>query len=177
MLKWAMKAGVIRSQINQAQALEELGFNRRALDTLTQVNETLQGQPDSLLKVNGLRSLGNVLQEIGDLDQSRQVLEQSLAIAKASQSSPDISAALFSLGNLARSQQDTKAALDFYQQAEGASASPTTRVEAQLNQLSLLLEQIKSQPPRHCRLRSRLSLLTYQLIEQQSMPESTMPRV
>jgi len=134
------QAGVIRSQINQAQALEELGFNRRALDTLTQVNETLQGQPNSLLKVNGLQSLGNVLQEIGDLDQSRQVLEQSLAIAKASQSSPDISAALFSLGNVARSQQDTKAALDFYQQAEGASASPTTRVEAQLNQLSLLLE-------------------------------------
>jgi len=134
------QAGVIRSQINQAQALEELGFNRRALDTLTQVNKTLQAQPDSLLKVNGLQSLGNVLQVIGDLDQSRQVLEQSLAIAKALQSSPDISAALFSLGNLARSQQDTKAALDFYQQAEGASASPTTKVEAQLNQLSLLLE-------------------------------------
>lgn len=134
------EAGVIRSQINQAQALEELGFNRRALDTLTQVNKTLQAQPNYELKATGLQSLGNVLQVIGDLEQSRQVLEQSLAIAKASQSSLDISATLFSLGNLARSQQDTKAALDFYQQAEGASASPTTKVEAQLNQLSLLLE-------------------------------------
>lgn len=134
------EAGVIGSQINQAQALEELGFNRRALATLTQVNKALSGQPDSLLKANGLRSFGNVLQEIGDLDQSRQVLQQSLAIAKALQSSPDISLVLFSLGNLAHSQQDSKAALDFYQQAEAASASPTTRVKAQLNQLSLLLQ-------------------------------------
>jgi len=39
-----------------------------------------------------------------------------------------------------RAQQD-KAALKFYQQAATASASPTTLIQAQLNQLSLLLEK------------------------------------
>ncbi len=134
------RAGVIRSLINLAQALQDLGFFNRALNTLTKVNEILQTQPDSPLKAIGLRGLGDALQAIGDANKSWQVLQQSLALAKVWQSAPDISAALFSLGNVARSQQDTTAALDFYQQAERASPSPTMRVEAQLNQLSLLVE-------------------------------------
>lgn len=129
--------GVSRSQINQAQALQALGFYRRALVTLKSVNQTLQKQPDSLTKVAGLRSLGNTLRTVGELDSSRQILQQSLALAHQLKSSPDISAALFGLGNTARSQQDI-AALAFYQQA--AIYSSSTKIQAQLNQLSLLLE-------------------------------------
>jgi CHAT domain-containing protein len=57
-----------------------------------------------------------------------------------------MSAAFFSLGNTARTQEDTKAALKFYQQAVGtAGSTPSnslqiTKIQAQLNQLSLLLE-------------------------------------
>lgn len=56
-----------------------------------------------------------------------------------------MSAAFFSLGNTARTQEDTKAALRFYQQAVGAAHSTLsnslhTKLQAQLNQLSLLLE-------------------------------------
>ncbi len=143
-------AGITLSLINQAQALQALGLYRRALVTLEQVKVTLQKQPDSLIKSAGLRHLGNVLRVVGDnLDESRKALEQSLAIAQqlrsaeggsAALSPQEIGATLLSLGNLARLQQDTQAALAFYEQAATVSPSPTTKLQAQLNQLNLLLE-------------------------------------
>lgn len=129
--------GVTRSLINQAQALRALGFYRRALTTLTSVNQNLQKQPNEI-KVAGLRSLGNVLRVLGDLDSSRQVLQQSLLIAQHLKSVADISATLISLGNTAQSQQDPTA-LTFYQQAVNKAVSPITKLQAQLNQLSLLV--------------------------------------
>lgn len=132
--------GITRSLINQAQALQALGFYLRAKTTLTQVNQTLQKQPDSLIKAAGLRSLGNALRVVGDLERSRQILQQSLAVARHLKSPLDIGESLSSLGNTARTQQDTQVALAFYQQAATASSSQTTRIQAQLNQLSLLLE-------------------------------------
>jgi CHAT domain-containing protein/uncharacterized protein HemY len=134
------EAGMTGSLINQVQALQSLGLYRQANKTLTQVEQTLQNQSDSPIKVTGLLSLGNVLRMVGDLNKSRQVLEQSLAVAQQLKSPSDISAILLSLGNTARAQQDTKAALAFYQQAATASTSPILRNQAQLNQLSLLLD-------------------------------------
>ncbi len=131
--------GTTRSLINQAQALQALGLYRRALVTLTQVHQTLQKQPDSLIKAAGLRSLGNALRVVGELDESRQILRQSLAVAQHLKSPSDMGEALFSLGNTARSQQDL-AALAFYQQSATAFSAQITRIQAQLNQLSLLLE-------------------------------------
>ncbi len=141
-------AGLTRNQINSAQALQTLGHYRQAEKTLTKVQQSLQKQPNSELKALGLRSLGNVFRVVGNLKASRQVLEESLNVAtrwsqseppSASHSSQAISDTLLSLGNTARAQKDTQAALKFYQQAEDASAS-TTRLQAQLNQLSLLVE-------------------------------------
>ncbi len=133
-------AGSTGSLINQAQALQTLGLYRQANKTLTQVEQALQNQPNTLIKVTGLRSLGNALRVVGNLDKSRQVLEQSLTVAQQLKSPSQISAALLSLGNTTRAQKDTQAALEFYQQAETTSTSPITRTQAQLNQLSLLLE-------------------------------------
>lgn len=133
------RAGIIRSQINQAQAMKALGLYRRALTTLTQVNETLQKQPDSQIKATGLRSLGSTFLLVGDLEQSQQVLKQSLDLAQRLNSPQDIGATLFVLGNLAQTEQNTKAALDFYKQA--ATVSPSIKIRAQLNQLSLLIDQ------------------------------------
>lgn len=132
-------AGLTRNRINSAQALQALGLYRQAQKTLEAVNLTLQQQPDSALKATGLRSLGNVFRVVGNLQPSRQVLEQSLAVAKRSQSPEAISDTLLSLGNTARLQQDTQAAFKFYQ-LSATPASSTTRIQAQLNQLSLLLE-------------------------------------
>ena len=129
-----------RNHINSAQALQALGLYRQAKKILTSVEQTLKNQPDSLLKARGLRSLGNVLQVVGDLKESRRVLEQSLALASSSSSDRDISETLFSLGNTARAQRETSSARDYYQQATSASVDLIARIQAQLNQLSLLIE-------------------------------------
>lgn len=138
------QAGVIRSRLNSVQALRTLGLYRQALTTLTELEKTLRSTPDSLTKAVGLRSLGEVLQLVGNVDQSRENLEQSLQIAQRLNSQQDMSATFFSLGNTARTQEDTKAALKFYQQAVSAGSTQSnslhTKIQSQLNQLSLLLE-------------------------------------
>ncbi|WP_315790741.1 CHAT domain-containing protein [Fischerella sp. JS2] len=134
---------VVRSQINQAQALISNGFYRRAEATLLQVNQTLGSQNDSLEKAVMLRSLGDVLQLVGKLQQSHIVLEESLAVAKRLQSPNYIAASLFSLGNNARDRQQTQQAINFYQQTVKEPSSPLLKVQAQLNLLSLLIEEQK----------------------------------
>lgn len=134
------QSGVVRSLINQAQAWQTQGFYPRALKTLEQVNQTLKSQPDSIEKTVSLRSLGDALLGVGDLEKSRQALEESLMIARNLQSSADIGASLFSLGNNALKQQDKPKAIAYYQQTVAASPSPLTKVQAQLNHLRILIE-------------------------------------
>ncbi|KAB8315790.1 CHAT domain-containing protein [Tolypothrix campylonemoides VB511288] len=136
--------GVVRSHINQAQALRTQGFYRRAEKTLQDVYKILQSQPDSLEKTVGLRSLGDVLQLVGNLKDSQGALQQSLEIAQRLQSPANIGASLFSLGNNARTQQQKQQAIDFYQQTVQISPSPLTKVQAQLNHLDLLIEDQQS---------------------------------
>ncbi|MEP0919931.1 CHAT domain-containing protein [Leptolyngbya sp. DQ-M1] len=132
------QAGIVRSHLNQAQALQALGFHRRALTVLENLRSTLQNQPASLVKVVGLRSFGDALLLVGETDAANAVLQQSLELAKQLQASEETAAALLSLGNVAQTKRDAQAALAFYQQAATRSASPLTKVQAQLNQLSLL---------------------------------------
>lgn len=138
-------AGVTRNRINQAQSMQALGLYRQAQKTLTAANQILQKQPDSVLKATGLRSLGNVFRVVGNLTASRQILEQSLTVARKSSFPQAIADTLLSLGNTARAQQKIPEALSFYQLSASASTSPTTRIQAQLNQLSLLVDNKKWQ--------------------------------
>ena len=131
--------GITRDRINQAQAWQVLGFYRRGLTILTQLQQQLQSQPNSVTKAVELRSFGDALQLAGDLKQSRQILQQSLAIAQKLDSPQDVSAALFSLGNTAQVQQDFKGAIEFYQQAAAIAPNSITKVQAEINQLSLLV--------------------------------------
>ena len=133
--------GQIEFQINQAQALQSLGFYRHALNKINLVQEQLSQQPDSIIKATSWRFLGNVLRSSGNFDQSHKALQQSLTIAQQLQSPQQISAALLALGNTARVQQRQDEALDFYQQAAQISNSPIQVVQAQINQLSLLSSQ------------------------------------
>ena len=133
-------SGILGSQINQAQALQTQGLYRRAKALLEQVGHKLQAQPDSSLKVVGLRNLGGVLQVVGDLASAQANLKESLAIAQKLNLPAEISATLFSLGNTARALQDTQSAVQLYQQAAAVATTITARLEAQVNQLSLLLE-------------------------------------
>ncbi|MEH2062074.1 MAG: CHAT domain-containing protein [Nostoc sp.] len=138
------QSGVVRSLINQAQAWQTQGFYPRSVKILEQVSQTLKSQPDSREKTVSLRSLGDALLVLGDLENSRQALKESLMIARNLQSNADIAASLFSLGNNARKQQEKQQAIAYYQQTVTASPSPLTKVQAQLNQLGLLIEDQQS---------------------------------
>jgi len=133
--------GSLRSQLNQVQALRSLGLLRRALSRLTEVNQTLQSQPDSAIKAAGLRSLGDTLRLVGDLHQSTHVLQQSLAIARQLNPPGDISATLLSLGNTALADQNPAAALTFYQQAATAAPDQFARLQAEINQFRVQVDQ------------------------------------
>lgn len=93
--------GALGSQINQAQGMQTLGLYLRSRQLLEQVNQQLQSQPDSSLKIIGLQNLGNALQVVGDLPEAQRVLAQSLVIAQNLRSAGEISTTLLSLGNTA----------------------------------------------------------------------------
>ncbi len=134
------KTGKLISQINQAQGLQTLGQYRRAKTLLEGLVAELQNQPDSLLKAQGFRSLGVALQTIGDLRQSNTALEKSLAISKKFNSPADVSAVEFNLGNVAKALEQYDVALRYYQEAVNLSPEPQAKLEAQLNQFSLLVK-------------------------------------
>lgn len=119
--------GISRSQINQARALQAMGFYRRACDTLlqtlshsglscetldrpeslAQLQRELKTQPATMITIVGWRSLGDVLQLMGNVEASRTVLQTSLNLANQLQSPANIQAAHLSLGNIARTQLTT----------------------------------------------------------------------
>jgi CHAT domain-containing protein len=154
--------GKIGSQINQAQALQTLGFYRRSRDTLENVKQNLDKQPDSPLKVTGLLSLGNALRIVGDVKASQSILAESCEIETKrlqltascdmeandlqskeiipAQSTTERLAEIFvSLGNTAQAQEKNQEALQFYQRAANTSQQQTTQVQAQINRLRLLV--------------------------------------
>jgi CHAT domain-containing protein len=91
--------GKIRSLINQSIAQQKLGFYRQSKTTLEEIYPQLEKQPDSLMKATALRSFGDILQLVGDLDKSRQILLQSINISKKLQFPVENAEALLSLGN------------------------------------------------------------------------------
>lgn len=148
---------LIRNQINQAQALQSLGFYLQANKTLISVEERLNKFPDSTVKATGFLSLGNIRRLVGNFKESEEVLQNGLDVAKRVKSSQITSDILLSLGNTSRSRRDiqinleskenketaeyTEAAINYYQQAIAQSATAATRINAQLNLLSLLIAE------------------------------------
>ncbi|OAB57276.1 hypothetical protein AY600_09480 [Phormidium willei BDU 130791] len=170
------------SQLNQARALEALGLYRRScdqlLDVLTSGALTCDGlaaddpdvrtrqrrellaaierQPDSRLKAMALRSLGNQLRLLGQLDFSKDTLDQGLAVAQRLESPGDIALSLLNLGHTYQglSQQARNynrpsdaeplgdLALGYYEQAARRGDDPSVTVQAQL---SLIRMWVKSQ--------------------------------
>ncbi|WP_199246158.1 CHAT domain-containing protein [[Phormidium] sp. ETS-05] len=143
--------GMLGSQINQAQALQSLGQYRRAKTLLEELVAQMQGQPDSVLKAQGLRSLGVALQTSGDLLQSKEILEESWDISKRLGVVDDTSATLLSIGNIARDLRRDEVALSYYKAVEEMAVEPLLKIQAQLNEISLLIGQ---KPPQEIIQRS-----------------------
>ena len=95
---------IIKNQINQAQALQDSGYYRRASKILSSIQTDLGQKPDSTDKVSVLLSLGNTLRAVGDLSGSQgslAALQQALKIAEINDSKQE-DAILLSLGNTLR---------------------------------------------------------------------------
>ena len=137
------KNGLTRSLLNQTQAYTQLGMHNRALNTLEEVNQTLQQQPDSALKVASLLQKGDTLRQTGNLKDSKKTLQESLAIAEKLNSDTHIDKILLALGNTSHFEQKSEEALKYYQQAIEKSKSPAIKLQAQLNQLRLLIDTQK----------------------------------
>lgn len=170
----------INNQINQAQAEQALGLLPRACSTLLQMygeencklllqdevkrnkfRTELAERADSPSKIAGLRSLGNVLRGMGELNLSHEVLLLSWEKTQYPQSKASI---WLDLGNTRRALSDKERALflrsqeqqnlicavinayaatEAYKMAEAEtnSTSPfNTKLQSQLNQLSLVLD-------------------------------------
>ncbi|MEB3827922.1 hypothetical protein [Phormidium sp. CCY1219] len=131
-----------------------MGLYHRSRKTLEAVEVDLQTQPNYSIKATGLRSLGNALRAIGELEKSGELLQQSLIIAQQLRLISAIAAAELSLGNTARAmaQQaiavkdeetasaEIQAAMDAYTTAAQVSPAPRIQLRSQLNQLSLLVD-------------------------------------
>ena len=136
--------GIILTQINQAQALQNLGFYRRSRNILEEVNQNLQTVTDLSLKSKGLLSLGVALEVVGDLEKSQNILSESLTIAQDI-NLPQKGEIYLRLGNTARAREDFEQAEKYYQQAIESSYNPLLKLQSQINKLSLFIktEQIK----------------------------------
>jgi CHAT domain-containing protein len=133
------ESGKLGSRTNQALALQAMGQYRRAIALLEQVNAQMQAQPDTLLKADSLRSLGMTLQTIGDLTRAKEILEKSWEISDKLNSPSDTSVTLFSIGNIARLLQKNDVAISYYEKAAQLATDDLIKVQAQVNQLSLLV--------------------------------------
>jgi CHAT domain-containing protein len=146
--------GQLGSQMNQTQALQSLGFYRRAEKELVGLEQQILQLPDSALKATALHNLGNLRRKAGELNSAKLLLEQSLAIVQRLQLSQVESQLWLSLGNVehtlahramelknrSEAEQAVQNAIAHYQQAATIAPSSLTKVQAQLNQLNLLID-------------------------------------
>ena len=143
------KIGIIKAQINQAKALQALGLTFKAVKLLQVVEQNLATESHFELQAMGLRYLGIGYRNLGELERSNELLQQSVAIA----GSQGNNVAWLELGNTYRKQgerasiigKNTVAAKYFTEamQAYQQAARSNTLLQSQLNQLSLLVEREK----------------------------------
>jgi CHAT domain-containing protein len=140
------KEGIIGTQINQAQALQSLGFYHQALLNLRSVNINLQKEPNSPLKVQGLLSLGNALRSLHLLDAqagtatqgiglgAKETLNQALIIAKTSDDPAIVDRIKLSLANTLQlmGESQIQPAMDTYREVI-ATGTPLLKIQAQIN--------------------------------------------
>lgn len=128
--------GIWGSQLNQAKALQTLGFYRRAQAQLSQLTTALTDEAASLLKVNVWLTHGQGLRLLGELPDSQIYLEQALTMAQQLGDSTHQQTAHLYLGNTLAAQQQWSEARTQYDQA--ATIDGPIQLTAQLRQLQTL---------------------------------------
>ncbi|MBO3458546.1 MAG: CHAT domain-containing protein [Aetokthonos hydrillicola CCALA 1050] len=181
-------ARVLTSQINQAQALQNLGLYRRSaslLATALKLPADYIDEPKKLQlslklisaspeKAIALRTLGDSLRVAGNLTSAQMTLQRSLDFAKQLRLPNIVALSQLSLGNTANAQADPTTALKFYKEASASSPNNNIRLQAELNELYLLVdtnqqdaarillpqlkEQIEALPPSQTAIEARVNL-------------------
>lgn len=128
-----------QARLNQAEALQAMGFYRRAIDRLSELQEAAAEQPDSAEQVERLRRLGNALRVAGDLERSRQTLTSSLEMAERLQLTEAVARVHDSLGSTAYAGGDFNVALTEYEAALARVTGEQLRVQIGLNRLRALI--------------------------------------
>jgi CHAT domain-containing protein len=140
--------GALGSQINQAQALQQLGFYHRSSEHLAAINQQLATFPDSDLKISGLNSLGTALQNTGDFRGAYDVFSQSLAVANRIGAASQRSAILLNIGKLAADLDEPETALSYFETAEQQAVTPLQQLQARLGRFTLSLQHYQGQTAR-----------------------------
>lgn len=145
--------GWINSLINQAKAMQALGISTQSQIILQKVAENLEKQSDSAVKARGFLNLGIAYRQVGKLNESKDILQISLDVAEKLALSSAKNHAWLELGNTERAlanraiaigkkdedETHNKEATTYYQNII-QSNSLSLRLQAKLNQLSLLIE-------------------------------------
>ncbi|MDY7022487.1 MAG: CHAT domain-containing protein, partial [Cyanobacteriota bacterium] len=154
--------GSVQGRINQAEALQDLGLNPRACQTLLlaigiesqQCQEEgeskipqsdfetiltkVQDQSSSSSDLIAILNLGNVLKKLGQVKQA-QILFLALIDQQEKLTSEDLSRIYLNLGTIRQELEDFEQALQGYDQAIIASQSPLLQFQAKLEKLNLLI--------------------------------------
>ncbi|MEL7034025.1 MAG: CHAT domain-containing protein [Cyanobacteria bacterium J06592_8] len=157
--------GIVQGRINQAEALQDLGLNPRACQTLllaigiesqqcqeegeskiiqsdfetilTQIQDNSSATSDLIAILN----LGNVLKKLGQVKQA-QILFLALLNQKERLTPEDLSRIYLNLGTIRQELEDFDQALQDYDQAIiTTSQSPLLQFQAKLEKLNLLIFQ------------------------------------
>ena len=151
-------SGLVLTQVNQALALQELGFNTRAVQKLAQLSSQIEDLPPSL-QLTTTAEYSRALRQVGEPLTAQSVLSSALStIPEKSPKDPSLqvpalklqlelanterslSHRAIAIGDrvLAKAQSDR--ALSNYAEISRVSLYPQIALQAQLNQLSYLIE-------------------------------------
>ncbi|NEQ97111.1 MAG: CHAT domain-containing protein [Cyanothece sp. SIO2G6] len=162
---------VWRSQLNRVQAMQELGYHRRALADLEHLHQQIQAiASHSKLRLVVLRHLGDVWRLVGDVERSQQILLEGLALAQhifaeenvhQPSRSSEMAAILLSLGQTKRIQGNLGAAMEYYQQALDAYPDRGLHLYIELAQLQLHINQRQWQAAETLWLQVRIEIESF----------------
>lgn len=132
-------SGLTQGKIYQANALQALGLYSQSLKLLTETNQQLQDESNTLVKAQALLNIGNVLNRVGKYQAADSSLKAAFITAKKLADKSTMADILISLGNNARFQEQPEIAQDFFQQAIAISSQPDIQLRGKLDQLSVLI--------------------------------------
>jgi len=172
----SLQSGLILSQINQALARQELGFNAQAVQQLNAVSSQILALSPST-RLSATKELGKALRRIGELSSAQSILSTALTTERSPDSNQDespetnsantnnieasssaqqqqalqlelghtfraLSHRAIAIGQTRQAQDYATQALSYYTSARqpNPSTNPLLQTQAQLNQLSYLIE-------------------------------------